>query len=48
MASSAHTLYVKRLYRRSLKLAKDWYWQNAEFRDKVLLANTGRADKGNV
>lgn len=32
-----HSLYVLRLYRRSLKLAQDWYWQRTEFREKALL-----------
>lgn len=37
VGSQAHTLYVKRLYKRSLKLASDWYWQRAEFREKALI-----------
>lgn len=35
--SSAHKLYVKRLYKRSLKLAQDWYWQRSEFREKAMM-----------
>lgn len=34
--SAAHKLYVKRLYRRSLKLAQDWHWRREEFRAKAL------------
>ncbi|KAI8909692.1 hypothetical protein EDD86DRAFT_226263 [Gorgonomyces haynaldii] len=34
---SAHQLYVKSLYRKSLKLASDWYWQRAEFREKAVM-----------
>lgn len=34
---SAHTLYVKKLYRKSLKLVSDWYWQVDEARAKALI-----------
>eukprot|EP00842_Homolaphlyctis_polyrhiza_P004396 jgi/Hompol1/4958/HPOL_001890-RA len=29
----AHTRYVKNLYRRSLRLAQDWYWRREELRE---------------
>jgi len=32
-----HTRYVCRLYKRSIKLAQDWYWQRHEFREKAIL-----------
>ncbi|EGF78193.1 hypothetical protein BATDEDRAFT_91044 [Batrachochytrium dendrobatidis JAM81] len=31
--TSAHTRYVKGLYRRSLRLAESWYWQRPEQRE---------------
>ena len=34
---SAHQRYVKQLYKRSLRLANDWYWQRAEFREKAIM-----------
>ncbi|KAI9209750.1 uncharacterized protein BJ171DRAFT_484898 [Polychytrium aggregatum] len=35
IGSNAHRLYVQRLYRRSLRLAGDWYWQRSDFREKA-------------
>ncbi|KND01337.1 uncharacterized protein SPPG_03149 [Spizellomyces punctatus DAOM BR117] len=37
LGTAAHRIYVTRLYRRSLRLAADWYWQRAEFREKALI-----------
>ena len=37
LESTAHKIYVKRLYRRSLRLAQDWYWRREEFREKALI-----------
>jgi hypothetical protein len=37
LQSPAHKIYVTRLYRRSLKLAQDWYWRREEFREKALI-----------
>lgn len=37
LESQAHQIYVKRLYRRSLKLAQDWYWRREEYREKALI-----------
>ncbi|KAJ3111651.1 hypothetical protein HDU96_005487 [Phlyctochytrium bullatum] len=33
----SHTKEIQRLYRKSLKLAQDWYWQREEFRQKALV-----------
>jgi NADH dehydrogenase (ubiquinone) 1 beta subcomplex subunit 9 len=33
----SHAKYVQRLYKRSLKLAYDWYWQRSEYREKALI-----------
>lgn len=37
ISTPAHQIYVKRLYRRSLKLAQDWYWRREEYREKALI-----------
>ncbi|KAJ3260849.1 hypothetical protein HK103_007412 [Boothiomyces macroporosus] len=37
LASQAHNAYVRRLYRRSLRLAADWYWRRPEYREKSML-----------
>jgi NADH dehydrogenase (ubiquinone) 1 beta subcomplex subunit 9 len=37
LEQKAHTLYVKSLYRQSLRLAMDWYWRREEFREKALI-----------
>ena len=34
---SAHTRYVQKLYKKSLKLANDWYWQVDEARAKQMI-----------
>ncbi|KAI8927662.1 hypothetical protein BC831DRAFT_398418 [Entophlyctis helioformis] len=31
--SPAHTRYVKGMFRRSLRLAQDWYWKRNEYRE---------------
>ncbi|KAI8822231.1 uncharacterized protein EV422DRAFT_526154 [Fimicolochytrium jonesii] len=36
LGTKAHKIYVTRLYRRSLRLAQDWYWQRVEFRQKAV------------
>ncbi|KAI9098718.1 hypothetical protein DFS34DRAFT_593335 [Phlyctochytrium arcticum] len=36
LGTQAHKRYITRLYRRSLRLAGDWYWQRTEFREKAL------------
>ncbi|TPX44039.1 hypothetical protein SeMB42_g04457 [Synchytrium endobioticum] len=33
----AHRTYVCRLYRKSLRLAADWYWQRRECREKQVI-----------
>ncbi|KAJ2993066.1 hypothetical protein HDV02_002657 [Globomyces sp. JEL0801] len=37
LTSQAHNLYVRRLYKRSLRLAMDWYWRREEYREKAIL-----------
>lgn len=37
LENQSHKIYVKRLYRRSLKLAQDWYWRREEYREKALI-----------
>ncbi|KAJ3190310.1 hypothetical protein HDU85_000605 [Gaertneriomyces sp. JEL0708] len=37
LGTAAHKSYVTRLYRRSLRLAQDWYWQRTEYREKALM-----------
>ncbi|KAI8592937.1 hypothetical protein HDU88_000115 [Geranomyces variabilis] len=37
LGTAAHRIYVTRLYRRSLRLAQDWYWQRSECREKSML-----------
>ncbi|TPX61149.1 hypothetical protein PhCBS80983_g01261 [Powellomyces hirtus] len=37
LGTKAHRIYVTRLYRRSLRLAQDWYWQRNECREKSML-----------
>ncbi|KAI8911283.1 hypothetical protein DFJ77DRAFT_469493 [Powellomyces hirtus] len=37
LGTQAHRIYVTRLYRRSLRLAQDWYWQRSECREKSML-----------
>jgi hypothetical protein len=32
-----HTLYVTRLYRRSIRLCGDWYFEKLEYREKVAM-----------
>jgi NADH dehydrogenase (ubiquinone) 1 beta subcomplex subunit 9 len=34
LASPAHKTYVKRLFRKSLRLAVNWYWQRPEMMEK--------------
>ncbi|KAJ3057036.1 hypothetical protein HK097_001520 [Rhizophlyctis rosea] len=37
LSSPAHNRYVRRLYKRSLKLTNDWYPHTAEFRRKQMV-----------
>ena len=37
LGTPAHRTYVCRLYRKSLRLAADWYWQRRECREKQVM-----------
>jgi NADH dehydrogenase (ubiquinone) 1 beta subcomplex subunit 9 len=35
LSSKAHNTYVRKLFRKSLRLAGSWYWQRVEYREKA-------------
>ncbi|KAJ3008436.1 hypothetical protein HKX48_008541 [Thoreauomyces humboldtii] len=37
LGTTAHRIYVTRLYRRALRLSADWHWQRTEMREKNLI-----------
>jgi NADH dehydrogenase (ubiquinone) 1 beta subcomplex subunit 9 len=37
LSSNAHKLYVKKLYRQSLRTCIDWYWRREEQREKQMM-----------
>ncbi|KAJ3007427.1 UNVERIFIED_CONTAM: hypothetical protein HDU68_003513 [Siphonaria sp. JEL0065] len=36
-APISHTQKIQRLYRQSLRLSNDWYWERAQWREKALI-----------
>ena len=45
---SVHTKYVQKLYKKSLKLVNDWYWQLDEARAKSLMIRQLFEDNRNL